>query len=174
MRFLYLDMDGVLADFDKRYAEITGMTCEEARHLPTSTFWAELGDAKFNIYRELEPMSDAYDLVDGVLKRSREGNYTVGVLTAIPKFGKIPMAAQHKRDWIEYHFPMLAYHFHIGPWAQDKQKHCLNNDILIDDSHMNIPQWQDAGGHGILHTSAVDSLYHLDMILEKLNGTIRN
>ena len=168
MRFLYLDMDGVLADFDKYYTKITGMTVAEARQMQTEEFWTALGDAKFNIYEELEPMPDAYDLVDGVLRRSRDGNYTVGILTAIPKHGKIPMAAQHKREWISRLFPLLSFHFNIGPWAQDKQKHCLNNDILIDDSHLNIPQWTEAGGHGILHVSAEDSLKQLDQILETI------
>lgn len=159
---IFLDMDGVLADFDSKSIELIG---KRLRDFPDSASgWLAMNEHQ-NIYRILDKMTDADELVDGVFKLVKQYNSTVAVLTAIPKFGKIIDAKRHKLQWLNEHFPTLLYDFNIGPWAQDKYKHCNRGDVLIDDSELNIPQWQNAGGHGILHTDAKSSLIQLEKYL---------
>jgi 5'(3')-deoxyribonucleotidase len=157
---IFLDMDGVLADFDRYCLETIGKSLST---FPDSeSGWAALGQDKYTMFRHLKPMEDAHILVDGVIKLAHEYRYHVGVLTAIPKIGRVPLAKRHKKEWLYNHFPELLDDFNIGPYAEDKQKHCVVGDILIDDSHLNIPQWIDVGGVGILHTSAINSLVELE------------
>lgn len=155
MLTVYLDMDGVLADFDKKSIELIG---KPLRLFPDSKSGWEAMHPHKNIYEILDKMEDADELVDGVFTLKEKYNFNVGVLTAIPKIGKIPNAKIHKVAWIEKHYPRLSSNFNIGPHAQHKQFHARKGDVLIDDSTMNIPQWNDAGGYGILHTSAKLSL----------------
>lgn len=160
---IYLDQDQVLADFDEYCISTIGKSLST---FPDSeSGWAALGQDKYTMFRHLKPMKDAKVLVDGVIKLAHEYRYHVGVLTAIPKIGRVPLAKRHKKEWLFNHFPHLLDDFNIGPYAEDKQKHCVVGDILIDDSHLNIPQWINVGGVGILHTSAINSLVELETYL---------
>lgn len=157
-------MDGVIADFNTYCISLIGRTLDT---FPDSqSGWDALGDKKLDMYRHLPPMADAKELVSEVCSLAHHHNYVIGVLTAIPKYGKVPDAKIHKLEWLYKHFPYLSEDFNIGPWAEDKQKHCRVGDILIDDSERNIPQWNARGGFGILHTSAKDSIQKLKDHLE--------
>lgn len=160
---VWLDMDGVLADFDKKSIELIGKRLSD---FPDSASgWAAMNTHK-DIYSILEPMPDAKDLVVGIKQLTEKHGFKVGVLTAIPKFGRIPDAEIHKKKWIDKYYPHLLDNFRIGPHAVNKQEHCIPGDVLIDDSTMNIPQWNARGGFGILHTSAAQSLSILDKYLK--------
>ena len=58
----------------------------------------------------------------------------------------------------------------IGPFAKDKANHCKPKDILIDDSLLNIQQWTEAGGYGILHVSFQQSIVDLTALLSNLDS----
>lgn len=165
MLTVYLDMDGVLADFDAKTIELIGKRLYD---FPTSKEGWDAINHVPEIYSLLEPMPDADELVNGVFGLRQFHEFNVGVLTAIPKIGRIPDAKIHKRRWIEIYYPKLLNDFNIGPHAQDKQKHCRAGDVLIDDSGKNIPQWNAAGGYGILHTSASKSLSELEQYLKNI------
>jgi 5'(3')-deoxyribonucleotidase len=155
---VYVDMDGVIADFDKKTKELIGKSLDE---FPTSAEgWAAMNNHK-DIYSLLEPMPDALELIEGILDLRKIYDFRLEVLTAIPKIGRIPTAKQDKVYWIEKHFPGIFDQFNIGPNAEHKQYHCVTDDVLIDDSVQNIPQWNSKGGLGILHTRASDSLLEL-------------
>lgn len=160
---IYLDLDGVLADFDLYCRALLGKSLNQ---FPDSeSGWNALGEHKQTIFRHLKPMQDAKDLVNGVTMLANDYGYHVGVLTAIPKHGRVPHAKRHKKEWLYNNFPQLLDDFNIAPFAEDKQKHCVVGDILIDDSELNIPQWRNVGGVGILHTSAINSLVELETYL---------
>jgi hypothetical protein len=48
--------------------------------------------------------------------------------------------------------------------AERKQEFATPNSILIDDRADNIQRWKDAGGIGIHHTSASDTIQQLKKI----------
>jgi 5'(3')-deoxyribonucleotidase len=157
-RWLFLDMDGVLADMDKKWIELFGMRLQD---FPSRQIGWAAANGHPDMYRHLDKMIDADVLVDGVFELSEQYDFEVGTLTAIPSVGKIPLAEQHKREWIVEMFPQypqLIENFNIGPHAKDKQNHAQPGFILIDDSTLNIPQWNNKGGFGILHSSAHNSL----------------
>lgn len=163
MKTISLDMDGVLADFDTRCVEMIGKRLMDFE--TSQAGWDALGDLRLDMYKDLPKMKDADYLVRNVIELSYHNGYSVGVLTAVPKLGRVPMAKQHKREWLSMHFPHLLFDFNIGPWAQDKYKHCNPGDVLIDDSKLNIEQWNKAGGYGILHVDAETSIRELKKII---------
>lgn len=167
---IYLDMDGVLADFDSKCVELTG------KHFmvwpDSQSAWAAIEQHQ-DMYRILPPLSDALALIEGCVSLSKIYGCKLAVLTAIPRIGRLPLVAQHKQEWLAEHFPQfpdLLTNFNIGPYAVDKQNHCKPDHVLIDDSDLNIPQWIAKGGCGILHTSAEQSLAELVLHLEKISG----
>lgn len=160
-RIIHLDLDGVLFDMNKRVKDLVGKYFTEFETRREA--WDALRPY-VNMFKDIDLMPDALQLVDGVEKFAKENNYKVEVLTAIPLLAHMPLAEQQKRESVEFHFGHLGWNFKIGPHAKDKQNHCTVGSILIDDSKMNIEQWNAKGGFGIYHTSAICTL-------EILNGT---
>jgi len=155
---IYLDMDGVLADFDAKGLELFGSTWKEEIKLPE---WGRFS-AYPSIYEMLAPMPDALELYEGCCQFTGDRNQ-VQILTALPRRARLqfPDAVQHKVEWARKHIhPQIRVRF--GPFAMDKQYHCYSpQDVLIDDMQINIDQWNNIGGIGILHTSAQQSLQQL-------------
>ena len=153
--FIYLDMDGVLANWEAKAKELIG---DDWRAEVQKANWGGLYSYK-DLFAIIEPMDDALELYDAclVIAGSRE---RVQILTALPNRANFPSAAQDKINWIHKHIhPEVRVNF--GPRAQDKQWHCQNGDVLIDDKERNIVQWVARGGCGIIHTSARDSIIKL-------------
>ncbi len=162
---VYLDMDGVLADFDKKVSEIFG---KNLKSFSTSAeAWLAIDNHIPDIYSLLEKKEDADVLVDGVfdLQSIHNYNFGIGILTGIPRLTSIPNAKRHKREWILKHYPELIFDFNIGPYSQHKQYHARAGDVLIDDNEKNIDQWAKMGGYGILHVTASNSLDVLNKYL---------
>lgn len=164
---IHLDMDGVLADFNAKVLEHLGHTLD--RYETSQQGWDALGDNRLHIYQALNVFADANSLVDECSTLAGLYGYNLGILTGLPKIGRVPLANQHKREWLSTHFPTLLDHYYIGPWAEDKQKHCKVVDgvcdILIDDQRRNIQQWETVGGYGIMHTCAADTVRQLQEYL---------
>ena len=162
---IYVDMDGVIADFDRFVLEKTGKSFEE--HGSSQAGWDSVKEWP-NLYALLKPMPDAYELMEGIWDLIGEWDskaVRIEVLTAIPKIGRIPTAKEDKRVWVENNFIPYFDAFNIGPLAEHKQYHCNPGDVLIDDMPRNIQQWIDKGGIGILHTSANSTLKVLEAVL---------
>ena len=149
---LFLDADGVLADFDAGATRLLGMSPRafEAKH-GRGTFWKRLASAE-NFYGTLREMPDARLLFDAVkhLKPT--------ILTGLP-LGS--WAAPQKVEWAAEHFPGVPI---ITCMARDKHRHMAGADVLVDDSERHMAAWEEAGGIYILHRSAKESLVQLAQI----------
>ena len=163
-RILYLDLDGVLANFDREIWRIFGKNFRDLGDAETR--WALITSECPDIYARLSPMDDADDLVAGVSELCVKHNVVPGILTALPKYGRLPAAERHKYEWVRTRWPILLRNFNVAEQAINKQYMAKPGDVLIDDSPLNIPQWNSMGGYGILHTSAAESLTQLRQYLE--------
>ena len=157
---IFIDMDGVLVDFDKEFQKhMPGLTEDDDWE------WEDLHKLCPDIYAIAPLMPDAHVFMDYI--------YEIGldertfILTAIPKRWNWPNVTKHKREWILNHFPWIPHqNIRFGPYAEDKQYHCWNsNDILIDDKIRNIQQWRDRCGTGIHHVSGEWTMRQLRDIL---------
>lgn len=152
-------MDGVLADFDSRAAQILGMKPHDFEKLHGSeAFWDTLYRWP-DFFLGMSPMPDAHVLVDAV----KHLNPTI--LTGKPRSrpGQWDASAQ-KEQWRDKHFPDLPL---ISCPAREKSLHMQPGDIIIDDRLQHSHIWLERGGIWIHHTSAersIDILYRLGIL----------
>ena len=157
MTTIFLDMDGVVADFDSHCTYILGKRNED--HGWPDEDWAKIR-ARPRIYGELPKTKEADALVEYCRYLRDTRNYELLFLTAVPKGNDVHWAFYDKVLWAQKYFPDIPVHF--GPFAKNKKEHCKPGDILIDDRPSNIIEWGEVDGHGILHSG--DLLETLDVL----------
>ena len=157
---LFLDADGVLADFDAGARALLGMsvTVFEARR-GRREFWRRIAAAP-DFYGSLPQMPDARILFDGVrhLKPT--------ILTGLP-LGK--WAAPQKVRWAAEHFPGVPI---ITCMARDKHKHMKPGDVLVDDRENHRATYEAEGVVFIHHKNAEDSLRQLAKIFPSVKAPV--
>ena len=163
-RTIYIDMDGVVADFDSYASNIVGRNVGWDHDDLTSEEWAILAKVP-NLYFQLPLIEQSVPMVG--LCKSFASRANIEFLTAIPRKTTMPSAKQDKIDWINEFFPGIPVNF--GPFSKDKQKWARPGDILIDDKPSNILEWGAAGGIPVYHFGNYDNtikliLYALDEI----------
>ena len=149
---IYTDMDGVLSDFDKRFMEFSDgiRPSEYEKNMGREAFW-DLIDNKVGVpfWAGMDWMPDGKQYWNYIKK------YNPIILSAPSRNNE---SRYGKRIWKKRNMPdtkmILAY-------ASDKQNYAKSNAILIDDRKKNIDQWKAAGGIGILHISAEDTIRQL-------------
>ena len=157
MSKLFLDADGVLADFDAGARDLLGgMTPRqfEARYSKRE-FWRRLANHP-DFYATLPLMADARLLFDAVehLKPT--------ILTGLP-LGN--WAAPQKVRWAAEHFPGTPI---ITCMARDKYRYMAKRDVLVDDREDHRSKWEDAGGIFVTHENAERSLAALREIYRSI------
>jgi hypothetical protein len=149
VRKLYLDCDGVLADFDAGATAVLGMGPHEFQdRYGRRRFWQALAAAP-DFYFSLPLLSDAKELFEAV--RHLEPI----ILTGLPLGG---WAADQKVRWAAEHFP--GTHI-ITTMARDKRNHAHGGDVLVDDLLKHRHLWEGAGGVFVHHTSAAATIAEL-------------
>lgn len=149
---VYVDCDGVLADFDLGFERACGAQPRDyEKTFGAQKFWKRIEEAP-EFYRHLPLMSGAVDLIDFLRP------YRPIILTGLPMF---PLAAWQKLNWRDRFFPDII----MAPCA-GKNKHlfCEVGDILIDDWDKYRESWQNEGGIFIHHnnsTNTIDTLRRL-------------
>src|SRR5258706_4012960 len=142
---LFLDQDGVLADFDARKREIFGTD-----HVPDGIMWHVINKYFPKYFEDLLPMVGMVELWEFC----RPLNPTI--LTAIPKIN-INKIDEQKRNWVEKYlwteveqYPQMIFCRRI-----EKQNYCTGPDcILVDDNHKNCKEWKARGGLAVFHRDA--------------------
>ena len=146
---IYCDMDGVLADFDKGYKELTGVDLGGKHAKGDAKFWKPISDAGSNFWLNLDWMSGGKTLWNYIKQ------YNPTLLSAPSRENESRLG---KRLWVKNNIPGTKL---ILASASKKQNYSGTNKILIDDRPDNIEQWRSKGGIGILHTNTADTLKQL-------------
>ena len=150
--YIYLDMDGVVADFDKRFEDLSGMMPQAyVDKNGLNAFW-DLIDEKHKVafWRGIELMPGAQKLVKFVEQ------YPFEMLTA-PSIKKQSIIG--KGLWVKDKIDTLYSTKPKVTYRSAKQKHTVKPnltkfDILIDDKGSTIDNWNAAGGTGIFYQNA--------------------
>ena len=147
-RALFVDLDGVLADFDRGCTSVTGRA-PELMH--PREMWPALARVRGGFFQILEPMADAHILWAYCVKFE-----PVSVLTGAP-LGK--WAEPQKRKWCEewLGLPVDGERV-IVCLARDKYKYCSPGAVLVDDREANRAAWELAGGTFVLHINAARTI----------------
>ncbi len=120
MKIIYIDLDGVVADFEKGRSE---------HPLSTITPYKGRPDKLPGVYENLEPIAGAIDAVNNLLNSE---NFDVYFLSTAPWDN--PEAWMHKRLWIAKHFDEKLIRKRL---ILSHHKHLLIGDYLIDDRRFN-------------------------------------
>jgi hypothetical protein len=144
---IFVDMDGVLADFDTQYEKVFGIKNNIEKD---DVDWKKVRSIP-NFYADIPPMPDMRILWNYV------SSYNPIILTGIPS--SVAEAAGNKVMWAVKN---------IGPevrvWpVRSKEKYLYGKpgDILIDDWEKHRHRWENMGGVWITHINAETTIEEL-------------
>ena len=155
---VYLDMDGVLADFFGGVEKMYGvehwkqLTNDKTKDLKKEVIDRITGS---NFFATLPKFSTADALID-MVKKFTGGKFSINTS---PLRGDNENSAKHKKTWISNNIAKpddIVVTGRKESYAVDKGTGTPN--ILIDDRPINIQRWQGRGGYGILYQANRDSL----------------
>jgi len=159
---IFFDMDGVLADFRLGVTELCNIIPQPVNAKP---FDAERDDLMWSKIREVEHFYDRLKFMPGAEEMFHEVRGRYGkkceILTGIPKEKRgIIDAGADKISWMHR---LLDSDITVNiVKREDKPQYCRSRGcILIDDMENNISEWEAAGGTGIVHVSAEETLSRL-------------
>ena len=176
---LFCDMDGVLTDFDRGFKRLKANHDHlkpheyEDKHGKNS-IWPLIDHRKDRFWRRLPWKKDGRELWDYIQR------YKPIILSA-PSRSKYSIPG--KLDWIKFNLGIIEKNpatkpeefdpavtkvimsNHKGQFAKSK------TDVLIDDKDSNIEDWTKAGGTGIHHTDATDTIRLLEQIITNGEST---
>ena len=168
---VYIDMDGVLADFFGGVEKLYGV-----QH------WKELSsdktkDLKQEVINRITgtdffatlPKFDSSGELISMVKDFTGGNFSINTS---PLRGDNENSAKYKKLWIQNNIEQPDEIVITGrkeSYAKDKASGTPN--ILIDDRPVNIQRWQGAGGYGILYQANRDSLTKVKQALDQYGKT---
>lgn len=152
---LYVDHDGVLADFNAEFEKFGQGTPEEYNKTHgKESLYNLINENTDHFWLDMKWMPDGKELWDFV----KDMNPTILTTPA----ETVKNCVEDKEIWMERELGDIDVIMSI-----DKYEYAHPKAILIDDRAKNIDPWVKAGGIGILHTSAKTSIQELKKYLDK-------
>lgn len=155
MRTLYLDLDGVMADFDAHFPAVFGLDHRErpdGSRLEDARMWALINEHP-SFFRDMPPCPGALEFFAQLTGMLAPMGVHLAILTACAKEPFYASTARQKRAWVRHH---LGPHVRVLPVLGGRNKPLFmhnEGDLLIDDWEKNVLAWREAGGRAILHRS---------------------
>ena len=155
---IFLDQDGVLADFESGLTKAVGYKVDLTAKIDVYDIEKRKLTAQ-RLFRNLDPLPDAWKLVDWCMN---SGIHTE-ILTSAGTVNRT-LVVKDKIDWIRRY---VHPHWIVIPTFSGTQKAAFAHKkaVLIDDRQRNIDYWVEAGGIGILHKTADETIKQLDYII---------
>lgn len=149
---IYLDMDGVIADFDKKYIELHGITPREAeKNKKFDHYFNEFIEQKG--FQTLDLLPGA---TEGLTFLRKHLTVPTQILSSTANEARYDEISKQKKIWLETHGITFTPNF--VPGKRHKWKFAAPDKIIIDDTESVINQWKEAGGIGILHKDWMTTL----------------
>ena len=164
---VYLDMDGVIADFFGGVERLYGvdhwkqLTSDKTKDLRQDVIDRIAGT---DFFAHLPKFSSADTLIE-MIKKFTGGQYSI--LTS-PLRGDTENSGYYKKVWIGKHIVKPDDIIVTGRKESYAVKNSVPN-ILIDDRPINIDKWQSKGGYGILYQANKHPLSKVSQALEQYN-----
>ncbi len=152
---IYIDLDGVLADFNGKVLEIMG---KYPHQVTPKELWKTLEQVD-NFFYSLDIMENADKHLEYILDNSF---VNVEILTALPSPSKkLRTSANDKIMWVNDKLSPNIMTNCVSNWRMKSGFCRSNSDVLVDDQEKNIVMWTEAGGIGILHSNFDDTIRKL-------------
>lgn len=154
---IYLDLDGVVADFVKRYKELYRMEPKEAeKKKEFNKFFDE-----FIATKQFETLDLMPGAMDGLTFLRKHLTVPTQILSSTANEARYDDISKQKLIWLNTHGITFTPNF--VPGKRHKYKFAAPDKIIIDDTESVINDWKKAGGIGILHKDWVTTLAILKM-----------
>ena len=155
---IYLDLDGVVADFVKRYKELYRMEPKEAeKNKKFDSFFDEFIGT--NQFATLDLMPGAMEGIEFLRKCS----VPTQILSSTANEKRYDAISKQKMIWLQTHG--ITFNPIFVPGKKLKQEYAAPDKIIIDDTESVIDQWRAAGGVGILHKDWITTMAILKMYI---------
>jgi len=152
---IFLDLDGVLTDFDSAVRELgpeaSEGLAEDAEKEKKQVMWDKIEDAGINFWANMKWLPDGKKVWDIVKDKNP-------ILLTAP--GLYNFARGGKELWVKEHLPGVQLYFENA-----KENYAEMDTILIDDRADNINGFIEAGGEGIVYESPEQTQEELDKLL---------
>jgi 5'-nucleotidase len=160
---IYCDLDGVLTDLIGAIRDLYDIPDLDEKNFDhyISKIKDDLNKSHPNLFAHLPWMRDGKKLWSHL-----SNQHNVVILTSTPKVW-LPRGATDKPKWVSNRLgPNITTIVVKG--SHEKKKYAVTNgvpNILIDDYDKNISEWISAGGMGIHHKNADETISKLNKIL---------
>jgi len=154
---IYVDMDGVICDFEKRYTERYGHISENVRRKEFRKNFSDFIETEQ--FASLDLMSDGRELISflDTLDIPKE------ILSSTAYEEVYATIAMQKSRWLTTH--NVDWMRNFVPGKRHKFKWASPDSIIIDDTYSVIEDWEKAGGIAIHHRNTSTTLAHLKSLL---------
>jgi len=156
MKKLFIDMDGVLTDFNKHYTKMFGRTPAEVKadreRKEYSEHWHKF--VSENGFINLEWHEGGLELVEFL--RSIEDRVQLCILTSAGGFDRQREVAAHKLVWLTMHD--IRWPAVVVPGRRYKAGFATGDAFIIDDTPDIIKSFCANGGSGILHKDVEETI----------------
>jgi len=174
---IFWDLDGVLADFDAAYTNLSGVVWDYSKAVTEEqklAKWERIRACPY-FFRDLPWIPGARDLILYVrdsLTAAGGDERQLGILSAAT--AKVPGCADEKALWIDRELPWIPLANRIIVTSkQAKNQYAVSPsghpNVLVDDLAPSIADWEQAGGIGILFRDAAQARQDFE---DYLNGTL--
>jgi len=151
-------MDGVIADFVKRFRELYRISPDQAEDKNKfGKYFDHFIDTRQ--FATLDMMPDAKEL----LSYLNNTEVPVEILSSTGNQENYNEIAYQKEQWLGKH--NINYFRNFVPGKALKCKFADANSIIIDDTRSVIDDWKKVGGTPIHHTDALTTIGSLDALL---------
>jgi len=158
---IYLDMDGVLADFNKRYKELfgTGAAGEDRNRKNFSRNWKEF--IRTEQFATLDRFPGSSELIEFV-------SIMPVRLEILSSTGGIPFhseVSEQKSLWLKNQG--IEFTANFVPGRKVKKYYAFSGNVLIDDTPDVIESFNEAGGIAILHKDVNETISKLKELINE-------
>lgn len=164
---LYLDMDGVQADFFGAWAEKHGVPHWKAIKDKEGEI-EELANSSpeqvYQFFRDLKPLKGGQEIIAWLNKHK----IPFTVLSAPLRGPYADASKQAKKDWLDEFNPGTSGN---AIFTSAKYKYAMNNgkpNVLVDDFGPYLQKWSDAGGIAVKHEDEFEVPNSADETIKQL------
>lgn len=155
---IYLDLDGVVANFTDRYKELYHMSpdSKEARKNFGNNF---VNFIKSKQFETLKLLDDAPVLIEYL----KNQDIPVEILSSTGRPDNHEEVIRQKTVWLKKHD--IPFKGNFVPGKELKKNYASPSHLIIDDTLSIINDWKEAGGPAIHHKNAKETVVMLKFYL---------